>query len=377
MRILAIEPYFGGSHKAFIDGWQAHSEHEWTLVSLPAHKWKWRMRHAPLSCSEIIHKLYQEGKRWDVCFASDMLNVAELSGMLPPEVAALPRIVYFHENQLTYPVRGDEKRDYHYAYTNFISCAASDEVWFNTAWHREVFLHGLEAYLRRMPDYSHIDTIDNIRQKSRVMPQGIYPPPKRPERKDGPMRLVWAARWEHDKNPGDFYGALKLLREKHIPFEISVIGESFKKQPKVFDLIKDEFGSVINYWGYQQTSEEYYRALSEADIAISTAQHEFFGISLMEAASCGTVPLAPERLAYPEVLRGNGDFLYDNTARALCENLQDLESKLHTSQWQELSDLAKEISHRFFWQKITPKLDQGITSACNAKATDNCACPTA
>ena len=49
MRILALEPYYGGSHQAFLDGWIAHSQHEWTVVSLPAYHWKWRMRHAAIT----------------------------------------------------------------------------------------------------------------------------------------------------------------------------------------------------------------------------------------------------------------------------------------------------------------------------------------
>ncbi|MHC4927823.1 MAG: tRNA-queuosine alpha-mannosyltransferase domain-containing protein, partial [Planctomycetota bacterium] len=43
--ILVLESYYGGSHKAFLDGWLGRSEHDFTLLSLPPNKWKWRMRH--------------------------------------------------------------------------------------------------------------------------------------------------------------------------------------------------------------------------------------------------------------------------------------------------------------------------------------------
>ena len=36
MRILALEPYYGGSHQAFLDGWTAHSRHAFTVLGLPA-----------------------------------------------------------------------------------------------------------------------------------------------------------------------------------------------------------------------------------------------------------------------------------------------------------------------------------------------------
>ena len=46
MRVLALNAYHGGSHAAFLDGWAARSRHDLTVLTLPAHHWKWRMRHA-------------------------------------------------------------------------------------------------------------------------------------------------------------------------------------------------------------------------------------------------------------------------------------------------------------------------------------------
>ncbi|GAH62988.1 unnamed protein product, partial [marine sediment metagenome] len=43
MRILALEPYYGGSHEAFLTGWTRRSRHDWTLLTLHANHWKWRM----------------------------------------------------------------------------------------------------------------------------------------------------------------------------------------------------------------------------------------------------------------------------------------------------------------------------------------------
>ena len=44
VRVLLVEPYYGGSHKAWADGYGAHSAYEVTLVSHPARFWKWRMQ---------------------------------------------------------------------------------------------------------------------------------------------------------------------------------------------------------------------------------------------------------------------------------------------------------------------------------------------
>ncbi len=41
-----------------------------------------------------------------------MLNLCELVA-LRPDVSAARKIVYFHENQLTYPARHEKERDFH------------------------------------------------------------------------------------------------------------------------------------------------------------------------------------------------------------------------------------------------------------------------
>ena len=43
MNILYIEPYYSGSHKAWIDSYQKYSNHNIDILTLPGNKWKWRM----------------------------------------------------------------------------------------------------------------------------------------------------------------------------------------------------------------------------------------------------------------------------------------------------------------------------------------------
>ena len=54
MQVLALEPYHGGSHEAFLDGWSSRSRHEWTVLGLEAYKWKWRMRHAAITLADDV-----------------------------------------------------------------------------------------------------------------------------------------------------------------------------------------------------------------------------------------------------------------------------------------------------------------------------------
>lgn len=366
VRILALEPYYGGSHKAFLDGWSAASRHEFTVLKLPAYKWKWRMRHSAITFAGGIRERVAEGQRWDLIFCSDMLNLAEFLGLAPRSVRKLPAIAYFHENQLTYPARFEDERDYQFVMTNVTSALAAENVWFNSVYHKDSFVDALAVFLRKMPDCQPIDAIEHIRGKSFVYPPGANGIDRREAREPGPLRILWAARWEHDKNPEDFFEALKILKSRGVGFRVSVIGEQFREVPEVFGTSRQYFAAHIDRWGYQQTRAEYEKAVIETDVFVSTAKHEFFGIAAVEASLAGAYPLLPKRLAYPEILglgqvEGVEQFLYDGTVADLAGRLIMLANRLQNgSMWAEDPERVVRPMERFRWDNIAGVLDEAV-----------------
>ncbi len=369
MRILALEPYYGGSHKAFVDGWSAASRHDWTLLELAAYKWKWRMRHSAITFADQIAQCVAEGQGWDLIFCSDMLNLAEFLGIAPQVVQKLPALVYFHENQLTYPVRFESERNYQFAITNMTTALAAKSVWFNSAFHRDSFLEALETFLRKMPDCQPIDAVERIRGKSLIYPPGVNEIGKRGDRKTGPLRILWAARWEHDKNPDDFFEALKILKTRGINFRVSVIGQQFREVPGVFGWAKQHFAEHIDRWGYQQSRAEYEKALKEADVFVSTANHEFFGISAVEASLAGAYPVLPKRLAYPEILGLDEEevveeFFYDGSVTALADRLTMLSERVKKGcLLYEDTDRVVRLMERYKWGNLASVLDEAAEKA--------------
>ena len=366
MNILALEPYYGGSHKAFLDGWIERSRHHWTLLTLSPRKWKWRMRHAAVTFTERVTERLAATESWDALFCSDMLNLAEFLGLAPDPIRSLPSVVYFHENQLTYPFRCQTERDYHFGFTNMTTALAATAVWFNSAFHRDDFLGALADVLKRMPDYQPLDTPQQIRAKSSIHPPGITEFPPRDPRPPGPLRILWAARWEHDKDPDTFFDAVRQLARDGTDFRLSVIGEQFKDSPPVFDEARESLANYIDRWGFLPTRPDYVAALSETDVAVSTATHEFFGISMAEALAAGCYPLVPRRLAYPELLGLNEDpaaeaFFYDGSAKALRRRLTDLSQRAaHGSLWHTDRDWGVRRAARFAWTQLAPEMDAAI-----------------
>jgi len=293
-----------------------------------------------------------------------MLNLAEFLGLAPESIHRLPAVVYFHENQLTYPVRFENERDYQFAVTNMTTALAAEQVWFNSAFHRDSFLQALGKFLKRMPDYQPDDVAKRIKNKSAVYPPGIDEMPKRPtERRSGPIRILWAARAEHDKKPEDLFEALKIIKSEGIDFRISVVGERFREIPEVFDWARSYFSEHIDRWGYQEKRVGYEQALVEADLMVSTAGHEFFGISVVEAIATGAYPVLPRRLAYPEVLNLDEnprakEFFYDGSVKALADRLAKLAGQVESdSLWGEDATRATKLVKRFEWSNLASLLD--------------------
>lgn len=367
LRVLALEPYYGGSHKAFLDGWAARSRHDWTVLHLPPTKWKWRMRHAAVTFRDPVAEAVRQGERWDRVFASDMLGLADFRGLAPSVVRCLPAMAYFHENQLTYPVLDENERDYHFVFSNMTTALSAEAVWFNSAFHRESFLDALTAFLKRMPDYQPLTAVTAIRDKSVVRPPCIEHPASPVNRPGGPLHILWVARWEYDKCPERFFRALEIMAEQSVDFRVSVIGGAKARRPMpVFEWARQHFDSRIVHWGYQDSHAAYRRVLSEADVVVSTADHEFFGISILEAAAAGAYPLVPRRLAYPEVFAGTEapdreSFFYDGDERELAGRLRGLaERKRRGDLWQGDPERGIRAARRFAWEACVTTWDDEI-----------------
>jgi len=296
LKVLALEPYYGGSHKDFLQACLEFSRHEFSLATMEPRKWKWRMRGSAMHFAEEYAERFRAA---DVILASDFVNLAELFGLLDRRP---PSVIYFHENQLTYPARHESERDFHFCVTNITSALAADAVVFNSDFHRRDFLSAARRFLRLMPDYRPRRPIEQIAERSSVVYPGVEVPDAFGPREWGdPPVILYNHRWEYDKGPDEFFGALEGVAEAGHDFRLAVAGQAFRQVPPVFERAKRRFKGRIIQFGHLE--REGYRALlARADIVVSTAIQEFFGMAVAEAVAAGAWPLVPGRLSYPEVI---------------------------------------------------------------------------
>jgi glycosyltransferase involved in cell wall biosynthesis len=302
VNILFLESFYGGSHKAFADGLKSHSRHTIELESLPARFWKWRMRGAAL---HFVRKIVSP-ERYDGLIVTDLISLADLKALW---AAACPRnLVYYHENQLSYPLPPGEKMDYQFGFTDITTALSADRILFNSRSHREAFLSRLPAFLRMMPEHRPLWVVDEIRRKSAVLypgcdfhPAALEESGKKRDPSASPL-VIWNHRWEFDKDPDAFFRALEAAARRGLDFRVALLGETFQAVPKAFISAKRTLGKRIVQYGYEPSRQIYARWLAKGDIVVSTAVQENFGLSIVEAIRYGCIPLLPKRLSYPELI---------------------------------------------------------------------------
>ena len=362
LRILALESYDGGSHAQFLDGIIAHSRHDFTRMSLPARKWKWRMRGAAIY---FARQLLGDSEPYDVVFTSDTTAVADLRALLPAPLNGKPIVCYFHENQLTYPLPDESERDYQYGFTNITSCLAADAVWFNSRYHLDSFLNGVDRLLAKMPDFVPEGIADTIRSRAAVLPLGLDPElfDRACSAKEHPPTVLWNHRWEYDKNPDEFFETLFDLQRAGIEFRLIVAGENFRTAPPIFAAAEKLLAERIDHFGYAADRTAYLELLGRGDIIVSTAIHEFFGLAVLEAIAAGCYPLLPDRLSYPELLPPavHSQCFY-NDSRDLRSKLTDLLTRplppLPPSLKQAVTDLA--------WPNLIERFDEAFNDVASS-----------
>jgi glycosyltransferase involved in cell wall biosynthesis len=304
-RVLVVEPYFGGSHRQFLEGLIRHVEADFVFLVLPARKWKMRMQLAAPWIIAELEKMPLEERRFDTLLASTFVDLGllrALTTMLPGWDPRTRFCLYFHENQFAYPSQLKDPGFFQFTGINLNSALAADSLAFNSEFNRRSFLAGVTSLLKKAADMSFPDMGEKLRVKSRVIFPGItFDGVAASVEESREAVIVWNHRWEADKNPEEFFCALRALRARKVPFKLLLLGQSFRFHPACFDRVEEEFAENLLHCGFVESREEYLRLLGRGTVVVSTAVHEFYGIAVIEAVRAGCVPLLPARLSYPEL----------------------------------------------------------------------------
>lgn len=300
-KILLYEPFYRGSHAEFAKAYAKQSKYEVSLMSVTGSSWKWNSRFSGMEflsdpeANDILRKT-------DILLCSGYTRLEVVKPLLRRSSKV---VVYHHENQFSYPKRMESKFDFHYLLDSMINLNLADLNVFNSQWNLNSCMQGYRQNRRRVPSqYRKFLKLDWC-QNAKV----VYPGVNLEYRTEGPVTqaeknsvtILWNHRWEYDKRPDVFLRLLRDLKLKNVDFSLVLLGEMPETSCPTLQELKKEFSTSILHSGFVKDRHEYFEWLMKCDIAISTADHEFFGLSMLEARVYGCALIIPNKLSYPEL----------------------------------------------------------------------------
>lgn len=401
MDLLYAEPWHGGSHRRWIEGYRQHSRLKIGVLGLAPRHWKWRMAGA---AGQLARQAVQEGLRPKAILASDMLHLPAFLGhcwSLDPRLLLaesgfpghgpsgaqqrIPVHLFFHENQLTHPVSPKDRgprEDRMPAWLNVDSCRVADRIWFNSAYHLKAFFGALPDYLNQLPEQGGFNAgaLGVLQAKSGVLPLGMdwpqclesqdrckpssgngskVPQGSRCWNTANPI-LLWNHRWTFDKNPGLWARTLIDLSLRHA-FRVVLLGPA-GSDPQLLQWrgrLAEALGPRLLHAG-AVSPQAYADWLYRADILPVCSRHDFFGQSVVEALHAGLLPLLPDALAYPEHLPPQHPAWWRYAPGGFAEALEALLLRWPQAvaeQAQVYPTLKAHLEARYSWPLLAPQYD--------------------
>ena len=360
MRCLLLSAYHAQSHAAWAEGLMAAlPEVDWTLLTLPPRYFSWRLRGNSLSWAMLEREVLEAD--YDVLLASSMTDLSALRGLCPA-LCRLPTAVYFHENQFAFPGSARQRQSVEPQMLNLYTALAADRVLFNSAYNRDSFLEGADELLRKLPDFSPRQEVMAKLAQSEVLPVGLSAPePLAPREAGERLSLLWNHRWEYDKGPEQLLAILQACDATALPLDVHLVGQQFRQQPEAFAQIEQLLAASRSLrkgqWGYVEDAAAYRQLLASADVVLSTALHDFQGLSVMEAVAAGCRPLLPARLCYPQWFAD--DCLYPSSPASPQREGQAVAAIL--KQWQQQkrqAGLSAPSLSPLYWSSLAPQYRQ-------------------
>jgi glycosyltransferase involved in cell wall biosynthesis len=375
VRVLFVDPFFDGSHRAFGEGLARHSRHDIELLTLPGGEWRRRMRRGAQELARASRDLAGD---FDAMVATDMLDLPAFLALTRPRFERVPVMVYFHENQLTYPRLRGTKLNSWFGAMNYLSALTADTLAFNSAYHRDDFLGALRTLERGPNNWLDIEGVVEIETKASVLPVGVElsgllegETSRTAVRGSDPV-LLWNHRWEFDKAPDVFARAMQSLAAEGAAFQVAIAGEPGDNPHPALLELRDALGERVVHFGPAQRREDYAALLRRSDIVVSTTRHEFFGVGMVEALAAGCLPVAPNRYNYPALIpvELHERFLWDDET-ALLNRLRTTLDLLRESPLL-VSDIRGRLGAsicRFAWDTVAPLWDAAISELADLTAS--------
>ncbi len=340
MRALLLSAYDAQSHRAWRNNLKLmFPAIAWKELTLPARHFPWRVRGNSLTWAFNHREALTDN--YDFLLSTSMTDLSALRGFVP-QLSQIPNIVYCHENQFAYPDNPNPSaktiNPVEPQILSLYTALCADQLIFNSAYNRDSFRQGAQALLKKLPDHVPNALLACV-DKALIVPvplcEEVFTVSSKLRNADrSVLEIVWNHRWEYDKGPDLLLAIVQQLIQSEARFRLHLLGQRFRATPdallQVQHLLQRYYAATKITPGvdaYLEDKQDYHQCLAASDVVLSTADHDFQGLSILEASALGCTPLAPNRLVYPEYLSAAHCFRHANdletqarSAVAMLEN---------------------------------------------------------
>ena len=294
--VLFLESYMRGSHKTIANAYRKHSKHRVELIGLPGKKWERKVCESGVTFSDMINREFWK-RDFDMIVATDLMNLGDLRTLQRAYIQDIPVVWAGHEHQLEWPSEGLKSAgDMNLLFANVVSTLCADRCFLESDW-------SYRSYLDKLKELVSPQIYDRIAEKTFVLYMGVeleaFDRFRVAKQYEVPT-ILFNHRLEPDKNPGEFFRALEILNQEGLDFKVIVTGQPLgsKAPPDVERGVK-ALGDKIQHFGFVEDYQKFVELYWQSNICVSTALHEYFGMSVVEGMYCENWPIFPNRLTYP------------------------------------------------------------------------------
>lgn len=181
------------------------------------------------------------------------------------------------------------------------------------------------------------------------------------------LTVLWHHRWRTDKNLQGALDIIESLATRH-PRVRFLVGrkEDWDEPFWVPQSLRDYYSeaakrlsrlSNVQFTPRFRTQPDYWRFLTDIDIAFSCSYHESFGVAMLEKAYAGAACVVPNTVAYPEIHSGAVVVDHSQIASAIDRLIRDPQFRAETAH------LSRENAKKYDVRAAADQLAQLIHGA--------------
>jgi alpha-1,6-mannosyltransferase len=188
-----------------------------------------------------------------------------------------------------------------------------------------------------------------------TVPLGVdlqtFRPPAETSIPGSTIRLIHAGRMSREKYPQLAIAAAAELHRRGAPVELTVAGTG----PHLAWLRQQAEDAPVRFLGYVDGRDELARLYGAADISLSVAPTETFGLAVLEALACGTPVVTADRGGARELVDDSCADWGAARASALADAVERLHTKLVADPY-ALREAARTRAELYSWDTSAQRM---------------------